>query len=147
MASSSVSQESVDYDDRNFTRRVKIRTARTTARNFGHKDDILDYDERDKRIRSFANLKVKNTKEKRKLREKRRSAGVVHLISTESTGDSLDEDDVIEISKKNSMVNDNFVFQNVSLQYLLFNFSFYFIDPTLQTIIDSASRVAIVRTI
>lgn len=37
--------------------------------------------------------KAKPAKDKRKLREKRRSSGLVHMQSTESTGDSLDEND------------------------------------------------------
>lgn len=56
-------------------------------------------------------MKGKLPKDKRKLREKRRSTGVVHCMpSTESTGDSLDEDDddeiVVHDTKKNTMFNE-----------------------------------------
>ncbi|XP_029657051.1 PRKC apoptosis WT1 regulator protein isoform X4 [Octopus sinensis] len=48
---------------------------------------------KDKRTRPNHLHKGKPPKDKRKLREKRRSTGVVHLPSTESTGDSLDDED------------------------------------------------------
>ncbi|XP_013417058.1 PRKC apoptosis WT1 regulator protein isoform X2 [Lingula anatina] len=49
--------------------------------------------------------KGKTAKDKRKLREKRRSTGVVHLPS-ESTGDSLDEEDAGVETKKNTSYNE-----------------------------------------
>ncbi|XP_064605595.1 uncharacterized protein LOC135470520 isoform X2 [Liolophura sinensis] len=48
---------------------------------------------KDKRTRPNHLQRGKLPKDKRKLREKRRSTGVVHLQSTESTGDSLDDED------------------------------------------------------
>ncbi|GFO43031.1 prkc apoptosis wt1 regulator protein [Plakobranchus ocellatus] len=57
-------------------------------------------------------MKGKLPKDKRKLREKRRSTGVVHCMpSTESTGDSLDDDDddelVVHDTKKNTLYNES----------------------------------------
>lgn len=116
MASSSVSQESLDYDDFDIAaRRSRIRAlrARTTSQ---HKNESTESAElgpmdgyegestlgiaplpnmdhesptrlasrlKDKRGRPNHFNKGKTAKDKRKLREKRRSTGVVHLPSTE----------------------------------------------------------------
>ncbi|KAL5010370.1 hypothetical protein ScPMuIL_012675 [Solemya velum] len=129
MASSSVSQESLDMEDYGYcARRTKIRTLRARGALPGRSGDreggdsceregrdqngertengpsgvIQDHDSptrsaasRAKNTRNRPNHlhKGKLPKDKRKLREKRRSTGVVHLASTESTGDSLDDDD------------------------------------------------------
>lgn len=64
---------------------------------------------KDKRTRPNHLQKGKLPKDKRKLREKRRSTGVVHLASTESTGDSLDDDDEEEKlseAKRNTAYNE-----------------------------------------
>lgn len=123
MASSSVSQESLDIEDYELNARKsrvralraqRIQNPRTGERDqegAGDGEDINGDDgtgispdpvglhdsptrssavqrAKDKRARQ----KGKLPKDKRKLREKRRSTGVVHLPSTESTGDSLDDD-------------------------------------------------------
>ncbi|XP_033739692.1 PRKC apoptosis WT1 regulator protein-like [Pecten maximus] len=134
MASSSVSQESLDTDDfATSARKSKIRTLRARGLNplprstdREREEDPCDRDRfdedtdtpgwgvipehespsrcsaasrtKDKRTRPNHLHKGKLPKDKRKLREKRRSTGVglgglAHLASTESTGDSLDEDD------------------------------------------------------
>ncbi|GAB1598593.1 PRKC apoptosis WT1 regulator protein-like isoform X4 [Argonauta hians] len=65
---------------------------------------------KDKRTRPNHLHKGKAPKDKRKLREKRRSTGVVHLPSTESTGDSLDDEDesdkVASETKRNTTFNE-----------------------------------------
>ncbi|XP_071115138.1 PRKC apoptosis WT1 regulator protein-like isoform X1 [Haliotis cracherodii] len=150
MASSSVSQESLDMEDFETTRqRNRIRTHRGRGMFYrGDRDggDHVDREGRDqngeggeghptsfsqdhdsptrtvgrskdKRSRPNHLHKGKLPKDKRKLREKRRSTGVVHLPSTElsvaevgSTGDSLDEDDdddkVAMETKKNTAFNE-----------------------------------------
>ncbi|XP_014771238.1 PRKC apoptosis WT1 regulator protein isoform X4 [Octopus bimaculoides] len=152
MASSSVSQESLDREDIDISnRRYKVRMSRPrVAANKGDKEGIGDHSvdtlrdqngdrtdhysgtvgddlegvnrvmgspatssttttiggvdhesptraassrAKDKRTRPNHLHKGKPPKDKRKLREKRRSTGVVHLPSTESTGDSLDDED------------------------------------------------------
>ncbi|CAG5126452.1 unnamed protein product, partial [Candidula unifasciata] len=166
MASSSVSQESLDMDDMDTTaRRNRIRIHRghsgrgsmphrgPTDRGDGgelDRDDRGDYGPdvgdgssttgvglvtqshshlpgdhesptrgaaarlKDKRSRPN-HMKGKLPKDKRKLREKRRSTGVVHCIpSTESTGDSLDDDDddtedAGHDTKKNTVYNEGTV--------------------------------------
>ncbi|XP_076445663.1 uncharacterized protein LOC143283341 [Babylonia areolata] len=145
MASSSVSQESLDFDDDfdSMARRNRIRTHRGRIvphrsgdregggdfhdRDGGrdqHCGDIGDGADHDSPTRgAAARLKDKQRnrvnhhkgkpgpKDKRKLREKRRSTGVVHLPSTESTGDSLDEDDdesnMNQETKKNTAFNES----------------------------------------
>lgn len=119
MASSSVSQESLDMEDYDYcARRTKIRTLRARGELPGRSGDREGGDsceregrdlngersengptgviqDHDSPTRSAAS-RVKNTrnrpnhlhkgklpKDKRKLREKRRSTGVVHLASTE----------------------------------------------------------------
>lgn len=128
MASSSVSQESLDMEDyENMARRNRIRTHRGRAmpHRSGEREGGGDFHDRDGRggdyqngdtgdsalhaggdhesptrsaaarlkdkQRSRANHlhKGKPPKDKRKLREKRRSTGVVHLPSTEVRGKSL----------------------------------------------------------
>lgn len=170
MASSSVSQESLDREDIDTisTRRCKMRTSRNRCTVFytkeregicehlpdgardqngehhhtsttGNPGDDLDAVGRmsgttmtttgvgsagvdhesptratsrtkDKRTRPNHLHKGKPPKDKRKLREKRRSTGVVHLPSTESTGDSLDEEDdgdkVALETKRNTTYNE-----------------------------------------
>ncbi|OWF48154.1 uncharacterized protein LOC110453431 [Mizuhopecten yessoensis] len=135
MASSSVSQESLDTEDFAISvRKSRIRNMRARGLNPGprntdrereedpyERDNRLDEDTdtpgwgvihehesparsnptsrtKDKRTRPNHLHKGKLPKDKRKLREKRRSTGVglgglAHLASAESTGDSLDEDD------------------------------------------------------
>lgn len=135
MASSSVSQESLDTEDFAISaRKSKIRTLRARglmnplprSTDREREEDPCDRDRfdedtdtpgwgvipehespsrctpasrtKDKRMRPNHLHKGKLPKDKRKLREKRRSTGVglgglAHLASTESTGDSLDEDD------------------------------------------------------
>ncbi|XP_052810368.1 PRKC apoptosis WT1 regulator protein-like isoform X3 [Mya arenaria] len=152
MASSSVSQESLDItEDYEITaRRSRIRTLRAKGAfhkpgdhepdSFGDRDGwdvnggdgstlqpgtsagegiIHDSPSRsaaqrmkDKRRPSHLQ-KGKPLKDKRKLREKRRSTGVVHLASTEvsqSTGDSLDDDHeeekVLTEAKRNTTYNE-----------------------------------------
>jgi len=62
---------------------------------------------KDKRCRPNHLHKAKPAKDKRKLREKRRSTGVVHMPSTESTGDSLDEDDIkCPETRRNTTLNE-----------------------------------------
>ncbi|KAH9499033.1 hypothetical protein Btru_005471 [Bulinus truncatus] len=157
MASSSVSQESLDMDDLDMSRRNRTRVHRVHsgrgALSYRPPPDNID-GEQDKEGKfgdhqngdSIANeglgmsshshlpgdhesptrgaasrlkdkrnvrnhVKGKLPKDKRKLREKRRSTGVVHCIpSTESTGDSLDDEDddedVIHDTKKNTNYNE-----------------------------------------
>lgn len=159
MASSSVSQESLDMDDfENTARRNRIRVHRGHGargslpyRALPDRGDNLDPDRdgrgdhhngevgeggsslglsshshlpgdhesptrgaaarlKDKRSRAN-HMKGKLPKDKRKLREKRRSTGVVHCMpSTESTGDSLDDDDddedVNPDTKRNTTFNE-----------------------------------------
>lgn len=107
MASSSLSQEDVDHDlEVQCSRRSRIRTARAvtrTAAPLSTRDlsapdcelgslalDCGDHDAspkpraKDKRsLRPVHANKCKAQRERRKLREKRRSTGVVHLQSTE----------------------------------------------------------------
>ncbi|XP_029657057.1 PRKC apoptosis WT1 regulator protein isoform X5 [Octopus sinensis] len=68
---------------------------------------------KDKRTRPNHLHKGKPPKDKRKLREKRRSTGVVHLPSTESTGDSLDDEDegdkIALETKRNTTFNEDHV--------------------------------------
>ncbi|XP_078322527.1 uncharacterized protein LOC111104168 isoform X3 [Crassostrea virginica] len=133
MASSSVSQESLDIEDYEAisSRQSRVRRARAmmpkhcedreTPRN-GDKDsdcDVIPEHEspsrsstaasraRDKRRPNHLH-KGKLPKDKRKLREKRRSTGVVNLQSTESTGDSLDDEDDEDLmeAKKNTSYNE-----------------------------------------
>ncbi|XP_074650118.1 uncharacterized protein LOC141905197 isoform X2 [Tubulanus polymorphus] len=148
MASSSVSQESLDKEDFEPTRRSRMRILRGRSSSHvksGGGGDSVDMAERgtggdqngadcdfhhqyhhdcgggggggggehesptrlsrmkDKRGRPNHLHKGKNVKDKRKLREKRRSTGVVHIPSTESTGDSLDDD---EETKRNTSINE-----------------------------------------
>lgn len=133
MASSSVSQESLDIEDYEAisSRQSRVRRARAmmpkpiedreTPRNGdGDSDcDVIPEHEspsrsttaasraRDKRRPNHLH-KGKLPKDKRKLREKRRSTGVVNLQSTESTGDSLDDEDDEELleAKKNTSYNE-----------------------------------------
>ncbi|XP_059141974.1 mucin-21-like isoform X2 [Physella acuta] len=159
MASSSVSQESLDMEDLdNMARRNRIRVHRVHSGRgalphrappdnldggdqesksadhlngemgtgdglglSGHGHLPVDHESptrgaaaRLKEKRSRANhMKGKLPKDKRKLREKRRSTGVVHCMpSTESTGDSLDDEDDDEDShghdtKKNTTYNES----------------------------------------
>ncbi|CAH1799234.1 unnamed protein product [Owenia fusiformis] len=120
MASSSLSQESLDPEDFSYnTRKNKIRvpvrsrgTIHKTGESFdkGGEPEVFDPEDaeqqgggHDSPTRSRAKDKARrcnhhfkkstSAKEKRKLREKRRSTGVVHLPSTESTGDSLEDED------------------------------------------------------
>ncbi|XP_060071643.1 PRKC apoptosis WT1 regulator protein-like [Ylistrum balloti] len=131
MASSSVSQESLDTEDFAISiRKSKIRNMRARGLNPLPRSTDREREEdscdipcdqdtpgwgvipehespsrciatsrtKDKRTRPNHLHKGKLPKDKRKLREKRRSTGVglgglAHLPSTESTGDSLDEDD------------------------------------------------------
>lgn len=117
MASSSLSQEDVDHDlEVQCSRRSRIRTARAvtrTAAPLSTRDlsapdcelgslalDCGDHDAspkpraKDKRsLRPVHANKCKAQRERRKLREKRRSTGVVHLQSTESTGGSTGEEE------------------------------------------------------
>lgn len=117
MASSSLSQEDVDHDlEVQCSRRSRIRTARAvtrTAAPLAVRDlsapdcelgslalDCGDHDAspkpraKDKRsLRPVHANKCKAQRERRKLREKRRSTGVVHLQSTESTGGSTGEEE------------------------------------------------------
>lgn len=121
MASSSVSQESLDtVDFEQSARKSKIRSLRAKGvlpRSNERDVEPVDRDQngddgfsgdhespsrggvarmKDKRNRPSHLHKGKmGLKDKRKLREKRRSTGVVHLQtqSTESTGDSLDDED------------------------------------------------------
>ena len=122
MASSSVSQESLDYEDLEVSaRRSRIRTLRsrtvsahknesieTTGDDKDQDGDTFDMMDRDPPFQPLQNLgidhesptrmasrlkdkrgrpnhlhKGKAVKDKRKLREKRRSTGVVHLPATE----------------------------------------------------------------
>lgn len=66
---------------------------------------------KDKRTRPNHINKGKQQRDRRKLREKRRSTGVVHIPSTESTGGSTaeDEDELLSLTaetKKNTMYNE-----------------------------------------
>ncbi|XP_075530972.1 uncharacterized protein LOC142564041 [Dermacentor variabilis] len=119
MASSSLSQEDVDHElEVQCSRRSRIRTARAVTRTAaplavrdlsapdcelgslalecggGDHDASPKPRAKDKRCPrpNHAN-KCKAQRERRKLREKRRSTGVVHLQSTESTGGSTGEDE------------------------------------------------------
>ncbi|CAC5416432.1 unnamed protein product [Mytilus coruscus] len=131
MASSSVSQESLDtVDYEQSARKSKIRSMRAKGvlpRSSEREADPNDKDQngdegfsgehespsrggvgraKDKRTRP-SHLKGKmGLKDKRKLREKRRSTGVVHLQSTESTGDSLDDEDIVEEELNLKLTND-----------------------------------------
>lgn len=142
MASSSVSQESLDIEDYELNaRKSRVRAMRAQRvlnprvgereqENVGDCKDLNGEDgmgispdpvgihdsptrssavqrAKDKRARQ----KGKLPKDKRKLREKRRSTGVVHLQSTESTGDSLDDDDneeekCLNEAKRNTAYNE-----------------------------------------
>ncbi|XP_062611157.1 PRKC apoptosis WT1 regulator protein-like isoform X1 [Saccostrea cucullata] len=131
MASSSVSQESLDIEDYEISsRQSRVRRARAlmpkigdgydreSPRNGDGGGDVIPEHEspsrstaasraRDKRRPNHLH-KGKLPKDKRKLREKRRSTGVVNLPSTESTGDSLDDEDDEELleAKKNTSYNE-----------------------------------------
>ncbi|XP_063419397.1 putative uncharacterized protein DDB_G0274405 [Mytilus trossulus] len=141
MASSSVSQESLDtVDYEQSARKSKIRSLRAkgvlprSSEREADPNDKENGDEgfsgehespsrggvgraKDKRTRP-SHLKGKmGLKDKRKLREKRRSTGVVHLQSTESTDDTLDDEDIVEEgtelktvseTKKNTSYNEAF---------------------------------------
>lgn len=66
---------------------------------------------KDKRTRPNHINKGKQQRDRRKLREKRRSTGVVHIPSTESTGGSTgeDEDELLSLTaetKKNTLYNE-----------------------------------------
>jgi len=128
MASSSVSQEEVEKDFQLLNRRSKIRIAR--ARNVpphsqrpGEEMEAEDREESPKPLSKIKDRRTVRTerpnftskgkvqRDRRKLREKRRSTGVVHLQSTESTGGSTGEDDGEESSsreetKKNASPNE-----------------------------------------
>lgn len=133
MASSSLSQEDVDHDlDVQCSRRSRIRTARAVTRTaaplavrdlsapdceLGSLALECDHDAspkpraKDKRCPrpNHAN-KCKAQRERRKLREKRRSTGVVHLQSTESTGGSTgEEEELLNMSaetRRNTTLNE-----------------------------------------
>ncbi|XP_064627599.1 PRKC apoptosis WT1 regulator protein-like isoform X2 [Lineus longissimus] len=138
MASSSVSQESLDREEYEpNTRRSRFRILRgrsSTHRSGGESLEMPDKDQNGEgaeleplagdrsphesptrtssrfkdKTRGRPNhlhSKGKTAKDKRKLREKRRSTGVVHLPSTESTGDSLDDDS--GETKKNTSYNES----------------------------------------
>ncbi|KAK3608923.1 hypothetical protein CHS0354_002562 [Potamilus streckersoni] len=149
MASSSVSQESLDHEDFEPNRRVvRPRRSRGPMYRSGDRDGwgdaagerdgsreqngdygieegqggygaIPEHDSptrvsavsraKDKRRPNHLH-KGKPPKDKRKLREKRRSTGVVHLASTESTGDSLDDDEeedkILSEAKRNMAYNE-----------------------------------------
>lgn len=123
MASSSLSQEDVDHEYEVQSRRSRVRTARATRSSSTREVQDMAGDSvaplmvdfpaagqqqqqqqehdaspkprvKDKRCPrpNHAN-KVKVQRERRKLREKRRSTGVVHLQSTESTGGSTGEEE------------------------------------------------------
>lgn len=141
MASSSVSQESLDIEDYELSARKSrvraLRAQRVLYPRGGEREtdgtgDVKDVngDEgtgvspeplvHDSPTRSTAVQRAKDKrarqkgklpKDKRKLREKRRSTGVVHLASAESTGDSLDEEDdgeekCLTEAKKNTAYNE-----------------------------------------
>ncbi|XP_043258150.1 PRKC apoptosis WT1 regulator protein-like isoform X6 [Colletes gigas] len=123
MASSSVSQEDFDNDFELSSRRSRIRTARarigpprtgdgssigfqkesqgvcdTSSNNAPEHENQQNKPimrKQDKRVtgRPTHINKGKQQRDRRKLREKRRSTGVVHLPSTESTGGSTGEDE------------------------------------------------------
>lgn len=133
MASSSLSQEDVDHDlEVQCSRRSRIRTARAVTRTaaplavrdlsapdceLGSLALECDHDAspkpraKDKRCPrpNHAN-KCKAQRERRKLREKRRSTGVVHLQSTESTGGSTgEEEELLNMSaetRRNTTLNE-----------------------------------------
>eukprot|EP00918_Siedleckia_nematoides_P064679 GHVU01140635.1.p1 GENE.GHVU01140635.1~~GHVU01140635.1.p1 ORF type:complete len:181 (+),score=19.75 GHVU01140635.1:32-574(+) len=141
MASSSVSQESLDRDDYEINARRRINRTLRSGRGLSHRPEhhesfdsytctshygehiegesgigpdrqessvLAEHESptrmanrmKDKRGRPNHLHKGKPLKDKRKLREKRRSTGVVHLPSTESTGDSLDDDDMVNMEAK-----------------------------------------------
>lgn len=128
MASSSVSQEDVEKDFQLLSRRSKIRTAR--ARNplpFSQRPvDEMEAEDREESPKPVGKTKERRAvrterpnfvnkgklqRDRRKLREKRRSTGVVHLQSTESTGGSTGEDDGEQSpswdeTKKNTVINE-----------------------------------------
>ncbi|KAL3210479.1 hypothetical protein MRX96_008721 [Rhipicephalus microplus] len=134
MASSSLSQEDVDHDlEVQCSRRSRIRTARAVTRTaaplavrdlsapdceLGSLALECDHDAspkpraKDKRCPrpNHAN-KCKAQRERRKLREKRRSTGVVHLQSTESTGGSTgEEEELLNMSaetRRNTTLNES----------------------------------------
>ncbi|KAK8772532.1 hypothetical protein V5799_024223 [Amblyomma americanum] len=128
MASSSLSQEDVDHDlEVQCSRRSRIRTARAatrTAAPLAVRDpsapdcEALECDHdaspkprpKDKRCPRPPNNKCKAQRERRKLREKRRSTGVVHLQSTESTGGSTgEEEELLSMSaetRRNTALNE-----------------------------------------
>ncbi|XP_055888914.1 probable inactive serine/threonine-protein kinase bub1 isoform X1 [Biomphalaria glabrata] len=150
MASSSVSQESLDMEDLDISRRNRTRVHRVHSgrgvlpyrappdcidgeldkdgdHQNGESNDTLGFSSqghlpadhesptrgaaarlKEKRnVRSH--MKGKLPKDKRKLREKRRSTGVVHCIpSTESTGDSLDDEDDDEETSHDTKKNTNY---------------------------------------
>jgi len=128
MASSSVSQEEVEKDFQLLNRRSKIRIARarnapTHSQRPGEEMEAEDREESPKPIGKIKDRRTVRTerpnfaskgkvqRDRRKLREKRRSTGVVHLQSTESTGESIGEDDGEESpskeeTKKNTSLNE-----------------------------------------
>lgn len=143
MESSSVSQESLDtVDFEQSARKSKIRSLRAKGALPRSNERDVETADRDqngddgfsgehdspsrggvgrikdpKRNRPSHLHKGKmGLKDKRKLREKRRSTGVVHLQSTESTGDSLDDDDdteegepkTVTETRKNTTYNEAF---------------------------------------
>lgn len=135
MASSSLSQEDVDHElEVQCSRRSRIRTARAVTRTAaplavrdlsapdcelgslalecgGDHDASPKPRAKDKRCPrpNHAN-KCKAQRERRKLREKRRSTGVVHLQSTESTGGSTgEEEELLNMSaetRRNTTLNE-----------------------------------------
>ncbi|XP_064490215.1 PRKC apoptosis WT1 regulator protein-like [Ornithodoros turicata] len=139
MASSSLSQEDIDHEyEVQCSRRSRVRTARATRTSstrevqemgdvaplmvdfpaVGQQQQQQEYDAspkpraKDKRCPrpNHAN-KVKVQRERRKLREKRRSTGVVHLQSTESTGGSTGEEEeellnVCAETRRNTTLNE-----------------------------------------
>ncbi|ESO02226.1 hypothetical protein HELRODRAFT_161469 [Helobdella robusta] len=139
MASSSLSQESLDHDPSVLTRRIKVKIANRNRSTFSKHESIettddhelvdvkvedliagehmlsmspgsLFYDHespnravklKDKRWPGHLHKNKPILKDKRKLREKRRSSGVVHVQSTESSADSFDESEPAPISRDN----------------------------------------------
>jgi len=129
MASSSVSQEEVEKDFQLLNRRSKIRIARARnppahSQRPGEEMEAEDREESPKPLGKIKDRRTVRTNERpnfaskgkvqrdrRKLREKRRSTGVVHLQSTESTGGSTGEDDGEESpsreeTKRNTGINE-----------------------------------------
>jgi len=90
----------------------------------GNRKDSVRATERDSRNhpnKSHHGIKGKQQRDRRKLREKRRSTGVVHLASTESTGGStsgeeeMSECDVGNETKRNTAQNESIGEGNVSV--------------------------------